>query len=243
MKEILAEKQKLETPLDFDKVVENTEIVIADGDTLKKSQDLIAKEYSYFMEEGTRNKDVAYKDLCINEDEDQSKITTLVALYKDPENPKNSTVLGTIRLTFGDEKRNPPLEAMSLVDVVDKETRESRWPHEEAGHAIDISYVCELGRLVFSREVRKDLEIQFYVARALMQEITNHAKDNNAKLMIAILPSYVYEFAKRNNVLLTKLNTDKETILKDTQKAKEIRERYPIYWKNLNPSLYTVHFD
>jgi hypothetical protein len=242
MKEALIPKhiENSEKRLDLDNIMQNTEFFVAEGETLTKAKELVANEYANFMPSDRRDPLLAYHDLCSEELNPES--STLVAVYKNPENPENTSILGTIRLTFGDPNRTPPLEAMDLVDVVDKETGKSRWPHEDMNENIDISEISELGRLVFSKEVREDLKSQFFVAKALMQEITNLAKENNAKLMIAILPYYVYAFASRNNINLTPLNSNREIVLKDSPRAKEIRDRYSNYWENLNPSLYTVDY-
>ncbi len=227
-------------PKDLNDIVENTSVFIAEGEILEQARDIVAEEYSRFMLPELRDKDVVFEDLCLDQESLESEI--FVVNYSNPENG-DQTVLGTLRVVFGDENREPPLEAMGLIEIFDKNTGKSAWPHEEAGGDLLINNVCELGRLVMTDEVKKDSELQFHALSSLMKGIFSHAKSLNAEMMIAIMPTYVYEFAKRNGINLEKLNSEKELFYKDSPKAIEIREKYPAYWSKLKPSLYVIDMD
>lgn len=231
--------EQKEKHIDFDNIVENTEIFLAEGEILRESQRIVAREYSNFMHEDEKDELVAFQDLCIDELSPEGH--TFVAQHTDPET-KKSSILGSVRLVFGNTQRIPPLEAMELIDVVDKNTGESHWPHQDMDEKIEINEICEVGRFVLIGQAKKDPETQLFISTALMQAISLDAREKEAKLMIAIMPKHVYAFTGRNGIKMTKLNGDREIKFSDSAHAKKTRERYPIYWYKLKPSLYTLDF-
>ncbi len=219
--------------LKLDSVIENTQFIPAEKEMLTQAQKIVAREYSYYMPEEQRDSELAFQDLCVEEFPSKSK--TFVALYE-------NAILGTVRLTFGDTERIPPLEAMDLIDVIDKKAQKSCWPHQELENNISIAEVCEVGRFVLSKEIREDAKVQLFVTLSLMETISNYAKEQNSKLMLAIMPEHVYNFTERNGLKLRKLNGDRSIIFKNSPKANEIRDKYSIYWQKLKPTLYTIDF-
>jgi len=216
----------------IDDIVRNTKVLIAEGEILTRAQRMVAKEYSLFMPPEKRSEQVAFSDLC---DEDlNQKINTYVLLYKDPVSHTDN-ILATLRIAFGDTDRKPPLEAMELIDVVDSHTHTHKWPHEDMG--IEIANVCEIGRFLLSRSIIDD-EIKYILASKLLKFVYDNVRLKKAQLMISIMPEYVYKFALRSGTTLHKV--DCKINSKDTEKAKQTRKRYPIYWQKLKPALYIV---
>lgn len=217
-----------------DDPTDKLEVVVAEGEMLQEAQNMIAREYSLFMSAKERDFATAFTDLF--SDEPDEKINTFVAVDNNSLVSSTGNILATIRIAFGDTAKQPPLEALELIDVIHRNGGHG-WPHEEKG--VPINRVCEVGRLSFAPEVKK-ADLQKIVFPSLMKATFRYARSKGAELMFAIMPRRVSEFAFSNGVKITGLNDDKGLLYRDTEKAKKIRKRYPIYWENMQPTLYEI---
>ena len=97
---------------------------------MQEAQNMIAREYSLFMSAKKRDFVTAFADLF--SDEPDEKINTFVAVDNNSLVSSTGNILATIRIAFGDTAKQPPLEALELIDVIHRNCGHG-WPHEAAG--------------------------------------------------------------------------------------------------------------
>ncbi|GEM_PF-5498344 len=229
--------------IEVDDFYKNTEIVIAQGEVLEKSRDMVAEAYAQFMPDETRSKEEAYKDLCLEDTPGEDIIFS--ASYSGSENNYGGCdVLATAKLTVNSSQVEQPLEATELLEVRDKKTGEINWPHMENSFCkAEGSLIGEIGRLVVNPDLKKNLEVQNLAFREVVTSLLYYAQLQEISLIYAVMPIYVAKFSFEHGVRVSLVNNEKDILLRDSDKANKIRNKYPRYWLDLNPSLYLVDIE
>jgi hypothetical protein len=138
--------------------------------------------------------------------------------------------LGACRMVFGDSARDNFIEAGELFDLSDVEL-----PHRKAG--LRDNEVAELGRVVVSKRHRP--HNTRIIIGSMMGGVVKLMKVKDIKGLYLTLPS---KYPARLLTHLIGLGYDLEQVVgakfSDSEYAKETREKFPVYWKDMDPQLF-----
>jgi hypothetical protein len=199
-------------------------LILRDSDVFlrEEARSLVASLYAQ-LSSSKPSPEKVYEELCEDDYDFPERSKTLVVVH---ESEGNRVIAGTVRLVLGVDKNLgglPPLEAMRLIDA--------NWPHREKG--IPDSMAGELGRFAIAPEFRDD---KLRITRMLFDQSWRVAEGLGIQFLYAIMPHYVANLVGQVGIKIKEVEGFR--LRDEDPQARELFQKYDLYWLNSNPRLY-----